>query len=43
MLKQIVVQDCHLIENARGIVLDKLTTREIYSVLLLSSGNKPTS
>ena len=33
------LQDYHLIKNTRVIVLDKLTAREIYSVLLLSSGN----
>ena len=34
-----VLQDYHLIKNTRVIVLDKLTAKEIYSVLLLSSGN----
>ena len=38
-----VVQDQHLIKNTRVTVLDKLTAREIYSVLLLSSGNTATS
>ena len=38
-----VVQDHYLIKNTRIIALDKLTAREIYSVLLLSSGNRPTS
>ena len=37
------VQDHHLIRNTRVIVLGKLTAREIYSVLLLSSSNTPTS
>ena len=32
------IQDHRLIKNTRVIVLDKLTSREIYSVLLLSSG-----
>ena len=41
--KNHVVQDHHLIKNTRVIVLDKLTAREIYSVLLLSSDNTPTS
>ena len=41
--KSYVIQDPHLIKNTRVIVLDKLTSREIYSVLLLSSGNTPTS
>ena len=41
--KRYVVQDHHLIKNTRIIVLDKLTAREIYSELLLSSGNTPTS
>ena len=41
--KNDVIQDHHLIKNTRVIVLDKLTAREIYSVLLLSSGNTPTS
>ena len=41
--KSYVVQDHHLIKNTRIIALDKLTAREIYSVLLLSSGNTPTS
>ena len=40
--KSYVVQDHHLIKNTRVIVLDKLTAREIYSVLLLSSGDTPT-
>ena len=31
-----VVQDHHLIKNTRVIVLEKLTTREIYLALLLS-------
>ena len=38
-----VVQDHLLIKNSTVIVLDKLTVREIYSVLLLASGNTPTS
>ena len=38
-----IVQDHHLIKNTIVTVLDKLTAREIYSVLLLSSGNTPTS
>ena len=38
-----VAQDHHLIKNTTVIVLNKLTPREIYSVLLLSSGNTPTS
>ena len=38
-----VVQDHHQIKNSRVIVLNELTAREIYSVLLLSSGNIPTS
>ena len=38
-----VVQDHHLIRNTRAIVLHKLTARELDSVLLLSSGNIPTS
>ena len=41
--KNDVVQDHYLIKNTRVIVLDKITVREIYSVLLLSSGNTPTS
>ena len=41
--KKYVVQDHHLIKNTRVIVSEKLTTREIYSVLMLSSGNTPTS
>ena len=41
--KNYAVQDHHLIKNTRIIVLDKLTAREIYSVLLQSSGNTPTS
>ena len=41
--KNDVVQDHYLIKNTRVIVLDKVTEREIYSVLLLSSGNTPTS
>ena len=38
-----VAQDHHLIKNTTVIVLNKLTPREIHSVLLLSSGNTPTS
>ena len=38
-----VVQDHHLVKNTGAIVLDKFTEREMYSVLLLSSGNIPTS
>ena len=38
-----VVQDHRLIKNTKAIVLDKLTARELYSVLLLSSDNIPTS
>ena len=41
--KSYVVQDHHLIKNTRVIILDKLTAKEIYSVLLLSSGNTSTS
>ena len=41
--KSYVVQDHHLIKNTRIISLDKLTTTEISLVLLLSSGNTPTS
>ena len=41
--KSYVVQDHHLIKTTRIIALDKLTAREIYSVLLLSLGNTPTS
>ena len=41
--KNYAVRGHHLMKNTRVIVLDKLTTREIYSVLLLSSGNTPTS
>ena len=41
--KSYVEHDHHLIKNTKVIVLDKLTMREIYSVLLLSSGNTPTS
>ena len=41
--KNDVAQDHHLIKNTTVIVLGKLTAREIYSVLLLSSGNTSTS
>ena len=41
--KHYAVQDHHLKKNTRVILLDKLTKRVIYSVLLLSSGNTPTS
>ena len=41
--KHYAVQDHYLEKNTRVILLDKLTTRVIYSVLLLSSGNTPTS
>ena len=43
MLKQIVIQDHHLTKSTKVIVLGKLTAREIHSVLLISSGNTPTS
>ena len=39
----VTLKDHHLIKNTTAIVLDKLTAREIYSVLLPSSGNIPTS
>ena len=41
--KKYVAQDYHLIKNTRVIALEKLTAREIYSILILSSGNAPTS
>ena len=41
--KKFVVQDHHLIKNTRVSLLKKLTAREIHSVLILSSGNTPTS
>ena len=41
--KKYVVQGHNLIKTLRVIVLEKLTAREIYSVLTLSSGNTPTS
>ena len=41
--KHYAVQDHYLKKNTRVILLDKLTKRVIYSVLLLSSGNTPTS
>ena len=41
--KKYLIQDHHLIKNTRVIVLDKPTARELYSVLLLSSGTTPTS
>ena len=41
--KKYVVEDHHLIKKTRVIVLGKLTAGEIYSVLILSSGNTPTS
>ena len=41
--KNYVLQDHHLIQNTRVIVLDKLTAREIFSVLLLSPDNTQTS
>ena len=41
--KMYVVQGHHLIKNTRVIVLEKLTAREIYSVLILWLGNTPTS
>ena len=41
--KSYVVQDHHQIKNTRITVLDELIVREIYSVLLLSSGSTPTS
>ena len=47
--KKYVVQDHHLIKNTWVIVLEKLTAREIYSMIaythtlhMLSSGNTPT-
>ena len=41
--KKYAVQDHHLIKDTRVIVLEKLTMREIYSVIMLSSGNTSTS
>ena len=41
--KNYVAQDHHLIKNTSVIILDKLTAREIYLVLLLSSSNTPIS
>ena len=41
--KKYVVQDYHVIKNTRVIALEKLTAREIYSMLILSLGNAPTS
>ena len=41
--KNDAVQEYQLIKNTRVIVLDKLIARELYSVLLLSSGNTRTS
>ena len=41
--KNYVALDHHVIKNPRVIVLDKLIAGEICSVLLLSSGNTPTS
>ena len=41
--KKYLIQDHHPIKNTRVIVLDKPTARELYSVLLLSSGTTPTS
>ena len=38
-----VVQDHHLTKNTKAIASEKLTSREIPSVLLLSSGNMPTT
>ena len=38
-----VVQDHHLIKNTTAIVLHKQTARELFSLLLLSSGHIPTS
>ena len=39
--KNNIIQDHHLIKST-AVILDKLTAREIYSVLLLSSGNTST-
>ena len=41
--KRYALQEYHLIKNTRAIMLDKLTAREIYSVLQQLSGNTPTS
>ena len=38
-----VVRDHYLIKNTRATVSNKLTAREIYSVLQQLSGNTPTS
>ena len=43
MLKQICCTRLSSNKNTRAIVLPKLTAREFYSVLLLSSGKIPTS
>ena len=39
--KKYFVHEHHLIKNARVILLEKITARKIYSVLILSSGNTP--
>ena len=39
----LLVLNHHFIRNARILTLDKLTAKEIYSVLVLSLKNKPTS
>ena len=41
--KKYVLQDLNIIKTLRVIVLEKVTAREIYSVLILSSGNTSTS
>ena len=38
-----VVQDHHLTKNTKAIGSEKITSREIHSALLLSSGNIPTT
>ena len=39
----LLILNYHLVRNARILTLDKLKAREIYSVLILSLKNKPTS
>ena len=39
----LLVRNHHLVRNARILTLDKLTPKKVYSILILSFKNKPTS
>ena len=39
----LIIHDQHLVQSSRGIILDKLTSTEIYSTLISKAQNKPSS